>query len=162
MNAEQAEMVTSYPDGTIGVTIKYGKGYEDTWAVFRGSVDRLRAMITEYFGFRPEMVADLSLSELVVEATNIAHGNGNLAAYLGATRIGVPQPEQPQADDPWSQAEAAPPAPKDSGSTWALAEIKKQASIADLQKFWAGNQSFFADPEVMTAYKARGRELQAA
>ncbi|MGV9312573.1 hypothetical protein ACWDR0_10295 [Streptomyces sp. NPDC003691] len=155
MNAEQAEMVSSYPDGTIGVTIKYGKGYEETWANFRGSAVRLRAMIADYFGFKPEMVADLSLSELVVEATNIAHGNGNLAAYLGATRIGVPQPGQPQ-------TEAAQPATKDSASAWALAKIKDQASIADLQKFWASNQSFFSDPGVMAAYKARGRELQAA
>ncbi|MFK0099256.1 hypothetical protein [Streptomyces sp. NPDC091040] len=149
-------------DHGITITIKYGKGHEDTWAVFRGTPETVRSWITEHFGFKPEMVAELTLSELVLEATNIAHGKGNLAAYLGATVIPASQLDRPQAADPWSQAEAAPAAPKDSGSTWALAEIKKQASIADLQKFWAGNQSFFADPEVMTAYKARGRELQAA
>ncbi|MEV3858495.1 hypothetical protein AB0J38_29795 [Streptomyces sp. NPDC050095] len=144
----------------ITITIKYGKGHEDTWAVFRGTPETVRAWITEHFGFKPAMVEDLTLSELVLEATNIAHGKGNLAAYLGATVIPAPQADQSQANDPWSQAEAAPAPPQDSGSTWALSEIKKQASIGDLQKFWAGNQSFFADPEVMAAYKARGRELQ--
>ncbi|MFE0104118.1 hypothetical protein [Streptomyces sp. NPDC059009] len=149
-------------DHGITITIKYGKGYEDTWAVFKGTPEDIRSWITLHFGFKPEMVEYLTLSELVVEATNIAHGNGNLAAYLGATRIGVQQPEEQRTDDPWSQAEAAPATAQDSGSAWALAEIKKQASIGDLQKFWAGNQTFFADPEVMAAYKARGRELQAA
>ncbi|MGW2419747.1 hypothetical protein ACWC0C_10925 [Streptomyces sp. NPDC001709] len=161
MNADQAELVTSYPDGTIGVTIKYGKGYEDTWAVFRGSVRQVRQLICDYFGFECKDVTSLSLSDLVVNATNLAHGKGNIASILDARIIPDGAPEQLPANDPWAAATAAKPEPKaDNPSVWILGEIEKQTTIADLQKLWAANQAMFADPAVMAAYKARGRALK--
>ncbi|MFF4528200.1 hypothetical protein ACFY1P_02910 [Streptomyces sp. NPDC001407] len=145
----------------ISVTIKYGEGYKDTWAVFRGPSEVVRAQIVDYFGFDSEPVTNLSLSELVVEATSIAHGTGNIAGLLGG-RI-VPEQAAPAqatgAPDPWAQAEQ--PDAKEEPHGWILGEIAKQASIADLQRLWASNQSFFADPSVMAAYKAKGRELKA-
>lgn len=153
-------MIQSHEHG-ISVTIKYGKGYEDTWAVFRGPSGVIRSQIIDYFGFDSEPVTNLSLSELVVEATSIAHGTGNLAGMLGA-RI-VPEAttqEANTASDPWAQAQE--PTAKEEPNGWILGEIAKQASIADLQKLWAANQSFFSDESVMAAYKAKGRELRAA
>ncbi|MEU3265132.1 hypothetical protein [Streptomyces bacillaris] len=160
MKADQAELVASYPDGTIGVTIKYGKGYEDTWAVFRGSVGQVRELICDYFGFECKYETGLSLSDLVVNATNLAHGKGNVASILDA-RIISEAPAQTAESDPWTAASAPQEEQSTSNtSAWILGEIEKQASIADLQKLWASNQAMFADPAVMTAYKARGRALK--
>ncbi|MFI0985006.1 hypothetical protein [Streptomyces exfoliatus] len=155
-------------DHDLTITIKYGKGYEDTWAVFKGTSEAVRDRIIRFYGFRPEMVADLTDSELVVEATNIAHGKGNLAAFLGATTIGVEKTDRPRtnaarADDPWAAASASPPTQRSAvGDTadWILGEIEKAAELDDLKKLWAANQSLFADPGVMAAYKARGRALK--
>lgn len=150
------------------MTIKYGKSYEDTWAVFRGTVPEVRSLICDYFGFECKDVTGLSLSSLVVNATNLAHGKGNIAAMLDARVIAedtTPDsaPASAPANDPWATASAAKPeTPKDNGSAWILGEIEKQTSIADLQKLWASNQAMFADPAVMTAYKARGRALKTA
>ncbi|NWF28265.1 hypothetical protein HW130_18655 [Streptomyces sp. PKU-EA00015] len=161
MKADQAELVTSYPDGSIGVTIKYGKGYEDTWAVFRGSVRQVRDLICDYFGFECKDVTTLSLSDLVVNATNLAHGKGNIASILDAQIISDPALAKSAADDPWAAASAAQPESKnDNASAWILGEIQKQTTIADLQKLWAANQAMFADPSVMASYKARGRALK--
>ncbi|GGU41346.1 hypothetical protein GCM10010211_00380 [Streptomyces albospinus] len=143
----------------ITVTIKYGKGYEDTWAVFRGPSEVVRKQIIDYFGFECEPVTSLTLSELVVEATSIAHGTGNIAGLLGGRIVATEAPSDE--DDPWAAASATPaPAAKEEPNGWILGEIAKQTSVADLQKVWAANQSFFADPTVMTAYKAKGRALK--
>lgn len=153
-------MIQSNEHG-ISVTIKYGEGYKDTWAVFRGPSQVVRSQIVDYFGFDSEPVTNLTLSELVVEATSIAHGTGNIAGMLGG-RI-VPQESAPAASDPWAAASAAPaPAPQEEPNGWILGEIAKQTNITDLQKLWAANQSFFADESVMAAYKAKGRALKAA
>ncbi|MBT2544522.1 hypothetical protein J7E99_28440 [Streptomyces sp. ISL-44] len=161
MKADQAELVTSFPDGSIGITIKYGKSYEDTWAVFRGSVRQVRELLCDYFGFECKDVTSLSLSDLVVNATTLAHGKGNIASILDARIIPDDTTDAAPADDPWAAASVAPSHPEtDSGSAWILGEIEKQTSVADLQKLWAANQSHFADPAVMTAYKARGRALK--
>ncbi|MFI5861796.1 hypothetical protein [Streptomyces sp. NPDC051546] len=161
MKADQAELVTSFPDGSISITIKYGKSYEDTWAVFRGSVRQVRELLCDYFGFECKDVTSLSLSDLVVNATSLAHGKGNIASILDAQIIPADTATAAPADDPWAAASAVPSQPQtDSGSTWILGEIEKQTSVADLQKLWAANQTHFADPAVMTAYKARGRALK--
>ncbi|SNS50811.1 hypothetical protein [Actinacidiphila glaucinigra] len=167
MKADQAELVSSYADGTIGVTIKYGKSYEDTWAVFRGTVAQVRALIIDYFGFESKGVTGLSLSDLVVNATNLAHGKGNIAAILDARIIPSDAPpsapESAPADDPWAAASASQPEQKtENGSAWILGEIEKQSTLDDLKKLWAANQAMFADAAVMAAYKARGRALKSA
>ncbi|MFI1655603.1 hypothetical protein ACH4ZU_11950 [Streptomyces sp. NPDC020472] len=161
MKADQAEPVTFGADGSIGVTIKYGRGYEDTWAVFRGSVEQVRAQICGFFGFECKDWTDLSLSDLVVNATNLAHGKGNIASALGAQVISSIPPTKVPDDDPWVAASAAKAEkPTDNGSAWILGEIEKQSSTEDLKKLWAANQAMFADPAVMSAYKARGSALK--
>ncbi|MFJ3974905.1 hypothetical protein [Streptomyces sp. NPDC090021] len=159
MKADQAELVTSYADGTIGVTIKYGKSYEDTWAVFRGTVVQVRELICDYFGFECKDVTGLSLSDLVVNATSLAHGKGNIASILDARIIPEPPSEAP-ANDPWAAASAAKSETTDNKSAWILGEIEKAPSIDELKKLWAANQAMFADPAVMAAYKARGSALK--
>ncbi|MEU5433805.1 hypothetical protein AB0G73_10550 [Streptomyces sp. NPDC020719] len=147
----------------ISVTIKWGKGYEDTWAVFRGDPEGIRSQIVEFFGFMCESVTELTLSELVVEATSIAHGTGNIARYLGGTIVPQSELHEPQAGDPWAAATAPEPqATKESASGWILGEIENASSIEALQRLWAANQSAFESEQVMDAWKARGRVLKAA
>jgi len=153
------------------VTIKYGKSYDDTWAVFRGRPEEIRSDILSYFGMDPETQRGLSLSSIVINATNVAHGKGLIATALGATVIEETTTDEPAAkpaSDPWAAAASTTPvhtvadqAPaKEDPNTWILGEIEKQASVQELKKLWADNQSFFSDASVMAAWKAKGKSLQ--
>ncbi|MET8111164.1 hypothetical protein [Streptomyces prasinus] len=157
------------------VTIKYGKGYEDSWVVFEGPPQEIRAEILDYFGIDPETQSGLSLSSVVVNATNVAHGKGLIATSLGATVVEETKAEPAKpTDDPWAAAAAnvqSGPWPgsasvaepkKEDPNAWILGEIEKQTTVDGLKKLWAGNQSFFADAAVMAAWKAKGKTLQTA
>ncbi|QAX95484.1 hypothetical protein SEA_BARTHOLOMEWSD_34 [Streptomyces phage BartholomewSD] len=158
------------------VTIKYGKGYDDSWVVFEGSTPEVRAEIIDYFGMDPETQRGLSLSSIVVNATNVAHGKGLIATALGATVVeetNTAAPAKPT-EDPWAAASAAQssgPWPdsasvaepkKEDPNAYILGEIEKQTTVDGLKKLWAANQSFFSDAGVMAAWKAKGKALQAA
>ncbi|WP_329289584.1 hypothetical protein [Streptomyces pseudovenezuelae] len=156
------------------VTIKYGKGYDDTWAVFRGSASELRADILEFFGMDPATQAGLSLSSIVTNATQVAHGKALIATALGATVVEetTSEPAKPT-DDPWAAASAAQSGPwsgsasvaetkKEDPNAWILGEIEKQTTVDGVKKLWAANQSFFSDPAVMAAWKAKGKALKEA
>lgn len=158
----------------ITVTIKYGKGYDDTWAIFTGLADQVRQDIVDFFGLDRESGNRLSLSDLVVSATNVAHGVGTLAREFGATPITDPR-ERPRRDgpqargagaDPWKQAatvpDSRPESRTESSPAPSLIDLITQASSVDvLKKLWAANQAAFKDPAVMAAWKARGRALTA-
>lgn len=155
----------------ITVTVKYGKGYEESWAVFRGQADEVREDLEAYFGLDREATAEYTLSELVVHATRIAHAKGNVAGLLGGTIVkGVNQaePTQPakaaKADgtDPWVGVEQGSRQAKaeDDPNRAMLDTIAACASGDQLRTLWAENQAAFADPAVMDAWKARGRELK--
>ncbi|MEU8621436.1 hypothetical protein [Streptomyces sp. NPDC048623] len=158
---------------SITVTIKYGKGYDESWLVFKGRSGEVREDILESFGLDSDSVTGLTLSDIVVNATNIAHGKGLIATQLGATVIAEEPaaPAKPQGD-PWANVGSTPQAssawsdkpatsPEQDKSAWILGEIEKQTTRADLKKVWAANQSFFADPAVMDAYKVKGKSLPA-
>jgi hypothetical protein len=166
----------------IRATIKYGKGYDETWVSFTGTPDEVRLDIVEYFGF-PSDEAGLSLNELVIKATQIAHGIGLIATTLGGVPIpagngpdGQPAPpwktgdadegQQPAADA-WAQAEGNPaaapvktsPAPTNPNEHLYRA-VEEAATIDALKRVWAGDQAAFAaDSVLMQAYKARGKAL---
>ncbi|MFE2104294.1 hypothetical protein ACFXAF_00210 [Kitasatospora sp. NPDC059463] len=134
------------------MTIKYGKGFEDSWAVFRGSPEQVEKDITTYFGFDRESVTGLALSELVVEATRTAQSTTMLVRGLDA-RI-VPQP---------APAKSVPAGPAPANPAGGLLElIERCPNVEALKELWATNQAAFADPAVMDAWKARGRSLKAA
>ncbi|AKY03342.1 hypothetical protein FDI80_gp32 [Streptomyces phage Aaronocolus] len=162
----------------LSVTIKYGKSYDDTWAVFKGTPDEIRSDIVSYFGIMPDAVAEMTLSEIVTAATDLAHGKGNAARFLGATVVpsqsAPAKPAQTAApasnEDPWAAAASSapstpstPPAPQaEDPNAWILGEIEKQTSVDSLKRLWAENQSFFKDAAVMAAWKAKGKALSAA
>jgi hypothetical protein len=156
----------------LSVTIKYDKGHDATWAVFRGTTGEIRADILDFFGMDPATQVGLSLSSVVTNATQIAHGKGLIATALGATVVEeTTEPAKPT-DDPWAAASAAQssaPWPgsasvtepkKEDPNAYILGEIEKQTTVDGLKKLWAGNQSFFSDAAVMAAWKAKGKSLQ--
>ncbi|MFE9924250.1 hypothetical protein ACFYQA_22510 [Streptomyces sp. NPDC005774] len=157
------------------VTIKYGKGYDDTWTVFEGPPQEVRAEILDYFGMDPATQQGLSLSSVVVNATNVAHGKGLIATALGATVVEETKAEPAKpSEDPWAAAATQSSAPwsgsasvaeqskAEDPNAWILGEIEKKGTVQELKKLWAENQSFFSDASVMTAWKARGKALQTA
>ncbi|WP_367135761.1 hypothetical protein [Saccharothrix sp. HUAS TT1] len=160
----------------LSVTIKYDKGHDATWAVFTGTPESIRQDIASYFGVASATLADLSLHEIVVNMTQIAHGVTTAATLLGATVIPtqgqtpVSAPPKPGQDvwadagntastPPWQDLPAAPAAPERNPL---LDQIAAAPTIPDLQRLWAENQAAFADGALMDAYKARGRALKAA
>jgi hypothetical protein len=155
----------------LSVTIKYDKGHDATWAVFRGTTGEIRADILDFFGMDPATQVGLSLSSVVTNATQIAHGKGLIATALGATVVEeTTEPAKPT-DDPWAAASASQSGPwpgsasvtepkSEDPNAYILGEIEKQTTVDGLKKLWAGNQSFFADPAVMAAWKAKGKSLQ--
>ena len=149
------------PGGSTGITIKYGKGYEDTWANFRGSLVQIRENLIVFFGLTADETAGLTLSEVVLQATNLAHAKGNLGAALGATPIATKaMASAPATGDVWAEAGgAATPAKKEgpSQSEILIETIGKTDGVDALKRLWAENQAAFADTSVMDAWQARGR-----
>lgn len=156
----------------ISVTIKYPeqKKYEGApWAVFKGSVEQVRAQIVAYFGFDADQVAGMSLHEVVLLAQSSAKNAGMLATTLGAVPVSQEsQPEQsgPTGESVWSQVgsnqPAATPPADENPNAGLISLIEGAASLEDLKRLWFDNKAAFdADPKVQDAYKARGKFLKA-
>jgi hypothetical protein len=157
----------------LSVTIKYDKGHDATWAVFRGTTTEIRADILDFFGMDPATQVGLSLSSVVTNATQIAHGKGLIATALGATVVEETSEPAKPTDDPWAAAANVQSGPwpgsasvaepkKEDPNAYILGEIEKKTSVQELKKLWAENQSFFSDAAVMAAWKAKGKALSAA
>lgn len=163
--------IGSDPKGRgIQVTIKYGKGYEETWVSFAGLPDEIREDIVQYFDLDPSSIEGLSLSEVVVTATNLAHAKGTLASTFGATVIPPGQEYKPAATskpqgDVWesvgqaAQAQASPAEPEKNPM---LAVIEAETTVDGLKRLYAENPQAFQDAEVLAAWKARGKALKGA
>lgn len=145
----------------ISVTLKYGKGFEESWAVFRGeTAAELKNSIADYFGLDHNL--DLTLHELVINVTGIAHGTATAAAALGAVAIPSSDTEKAPAAESSGDLWDETPAQEAAAGPSILDRIAACASVDDLKALWADNQAAFNDASVMEAWKARGRELKAA
>lgn len=150
---------------SVKVTIKYGKGYEESWAVFEGSIDQLRLDIAGYFGMDENYVGALTLHEVVSQATAVAHGTSNVMTTLGGTVVNQEKPQAgPTGASAWDRVdgEAGGEQHVESSHAWLVDALGKAESLDALKKLWAENQSAFSDATVTDAYKARGKELKAA
>lgn len=156
----------------VTVTIKYGKDFSDSWAVFRGSVEGVRANIIAYFGFDGAKLAGNTLNEVVVMATSHAHGMRTAGASLGATVLPSQRTES-AAPATTGTATVETEAPATAGDVWGedsadagpnplFAQVEAITSIDDLKRLWAENQAAFAEGELLEAYKAKGKALKAA
>ncbi|MFI2674004.1 hypothetical protein ACH5AU_31360 [Streptomyces albidoflavus] len=148
---------------SVQVTVKSGREQDDWWAVFRGANHEVYDDLSVFFGLDSENVTNLSLHELVSEASKLAQGAALITKGLGATPIPAPQPS---AGDPWTEA-AHPAAPAEvsaaqDSTTALLDQVAACATTEELKRLWATNQAAFADQAVMDAWKARGRALKGA
>lgn len=137
----------------ISVTIKQ-EGRDSTWLVFRGeSIDKVRDALIGAFGMDPESVDGLTLNEVSIMATSIAKGASSAAQGLGAT---------PVKKAAWSKAknESAQQQPAEVKEHPMLAQIRDCGDVSSLKELWAANKAVFeAEAEIMSAWKARGKEL---
>lgn len=155
----------------VTVTIKYGKGYEETWAVFRGTVQEVREMVIDYFGITPDAITELSTHELVINVTNLAHGTGNVAAMLGGTVIAAPVTAAPAitGGNPWEGLEenhtdsnAMDPIlpPQEKPNAWLYPMIADSTTVDELRRLYATHSTILeSDADVKAAWSARGKEL---
>lgn len=142
------------------VTIKYGKEFDKTWAVFRGNVEEIRSDLLAYFAVDAEAVAGLTLHELVVNCTKLAQGSATVAGLLGGTVIPASSSPAPGSGGTAFDEPAAPAQPEAPAVNPLLAVIEAQTDVDGLKRVWAENQAAFADAELMAAWKARGKALQ--
>jgi hypothetical protein len=149
------------------VTIKYDKGHDSTWAVFRGeTVLVLRDQIVEFFNIDKEFAASLTLHELTQNATQQAHGVATAVRGLGGTvvpaqRTATKTDEAQTGGDAWAQAEAGAAKEGEDPLAFYYAGVEAATSRPELKKFWAENQQAFEDEALMAAYKAKGKALPA-
>lgn len=172
----------------LSVTIKYDKGHDATWAVFRGLPAEVREDIIGYFGLDSASVSGLTLHELTVNATHVAHGVGAVATTLGGVAIGSSQAESakiaarltggvpPKGGDPndgeaqanpWARNGDEPPAeeekPAANPNAHLYTAIENAADVDALKRIWAEDQAAFAnDAELLATWKAKGKALKAA
>ena len=162
------------PQEAMTVTIKYGKGYDETWAVFRGNVWQIRADLIAYFGIDVDYASGLTLHELVVAATHVAHGTGAVAAVLGGTPISATEAltGEPTGKAAWAEAEKETALPYGGSPTTDAAPANPNADLigllegaattGDLKALWATHQAAFSDKDVKATYSKRGKALKAA
>lgn len=147
-------------DGTVGVTVKYGRGYEETWANFRGTVLDVRQTIIDYFGLGTEETEGLSLHEVVVNVTKLAHAVAAASSGLGGTVI-----SGGGKGGGWSKAASggSPATPAEPERNPLYAKIEGTSDVAALKELFARNKAAFeADAELLQAWKDKGKALTVA
>jgi hypothetical protein len=153
-------------DHGLTVTFKHGKAYDDTWTVIKAlSVSELRHDLLAYFDIDASAVEGLTTFELVTNLTGVVHGSSNAATMLGA--VAIPQVDRAsleQTDNPWAGLDDDDTKEETYLSTESPFQhlfdaMNAATDVKELQKVWATNQAAFQNEELMTAYKARGKEL---
>lgn len=149
-------------EASFSVTFKYGKGYDETWVVFKGNPAIVRDDIISYFGLSKSDYEGVQTDQLVRDATNIAHGK---AAQLVATALGGEVVKEEAVDTPTAPSSESAPAAKaeeSDSNKYILDQIEAQTSVDGLKRLYAENKDFFAEPSVLTAWKTKGKALKAA
>lgn len=171
----------SADEATPSVTIKYGKEFDKTWAVFRGAPSAIRSQIEAYFGFT--LGEGTTLHDVVVYATDVAQGKrqvpvsgtwsqqgssagppsmeqavDNVQQSLGGTVVSDSD-EKPSV---WEQAKqpVEAPAPENPHASL-IAQLEAAPSVDRLKELYAKNRTAFEAEDVKAAYKARGKALSA-
>jgi hypothetical protein len=171
-------------DGRTSVTFKTGAKDKESLINFSGARQFVRAEMIAFFGLKPSECDGRSDYEVRVMCDQIAQAVALMQDQLGATLApkeeSKPASTQPRDQipaavhesmkdgDPWAQAEgnAEPaktePEPAPDPKVVMLDTIASQTNVKDLQRVWSENKVLFEDSEIMAAYKAKGKSLQAA
>lgn len=150
----------------LGVTIKTGKGYDDTWLTFTGSPEQVRALIKETFELDD---TDLTLFEVVQNATQTAHGvSAAVSGLKGRVTKGRPSTPADEAQQPSGgdveQPSEEPPAEDRDPYDVLNEQIEAMKTVDDLRLLYANNSEMFtAETDqakaAKKAWSAKGKAL---
>lgn len=126
----------------IVFTLKHGKGYDDSWAVFRGDAQTIRKNAMEFYGVTEDQVTGLDPAE-VLEAIRLSvQGSG-----LNTTPTQAPK-EKPEG------------IPQVETDKTLLQRVESAATVADIDALWVANKDAFNDSKVIAAAKKRKAEIE--
>lgn len=150
-------MSEPWSGGETTATIKFGRGHEDPWLVFKGTPERVKEQIVVAFGTDVEEAEGLTLAELVVNVTKTAQGARTASAGLGGTVI---------KQGGWARAAQEEAAPAEPAVNPLFAKVEALTAIegpGGLKDLYARNaDAFKADAELMAAWTAKGKALKEA
>lgn len=142
----------------LGLTIKYGKGYEEPWLTAKGNSESIKAGLAAFFGLDREEIEGLTAHEVVLNCKKLAIGTSAVVAGLGGTVINGTRP----ARGGWQAAAegSAPAEPAEPERNPLFATIDAATTVDAVKDIYARNvDAIKADPELLAAWKAKGKEL---
>lgn len=142
----------------LSATLKYGKGYEDSWLVIRAdNAADLKKAIEEATGLSGE---GLSVVDLIHNAASHVHQVSKMGTALGATVI-AETPAEPAAPAQVQAQAAAPaaPAPQAQGPSLEdqIASAKSASELSDL--FLKNKAAFTGDKALMDKLQERSKQV---
>jgi hypothetical protein len=149
----------------VTVTVKAGSGYDVPWIVFNGAPEDIKQQIILTFGFGAHEALELTLAELVVQATLSFQSQFVVARDLGGKVLGHERLDEGQAATAAEtrQQIAESVASPDEATPLddpLLAEIAEAESKDELTNIWKRNQAAFkARADIRQAVAARRAEL---
>lgn len=160
-------MSNPHEPGRISVTFKHD-GKDGTWLVVHGNAAEVREQIIEVFQMEAE--ADAPLYDLINEATSLYKAAGNARSSLGGRVI---PPSQQQSEKPQGNGSAwervgsgasAPAEPEvDPNVARIEAAIEEATDVTSLKELYARNKVHFdTNPDLLAAYKAKGKSLSSS
>ncbi|WP_405056951.1 hypothetical protein OG474_29955 [Kribbella sp. NBC_01505] len=174
-------METCDMDGRLSVTFKTGEKFKESLINFSGAREFVRSEMIAYFGLKPSECDGRTDYEIrlmcdrVAQAVEIVSNKlGAVIATKGEVQAGdaalAKQNETEAAGaDPWAGVGEATAEPAKSAEPEVdprrvvLDTIESVTSVKDLHRLWSENKAMFeANPDVMAAYKVRGKALQVA
>lgn len=151
----------------LTVTIKSGKGYEDTWLVFNGSPAQVKANMAEVFGLDPDL--DVTISEYALLGQAQFQAIESVQQILGGrsippSREGKPTGGWPDTSTGANPFAAAAGAASTEGEVDPVAVVKAKIEAAtgrtQLKDLWLDNQALFNEhAELGELYSAKGKSL---
>lgn len=142
----------------LSATLKYGKGYEDSWLVIRAdNAADLKKAIEEATGLSGE---GLSVVDLIHNAASHVHQVSKMGTALGATVIAETTAEPAAPAQAQAQAAApAAPAPQAQGPSLEdqIASAKSASELSDL--FLKNKAAFTGDKALMDKLQERSKQV---
>ena len=154
------------------ITIKNGKGYEESWFVCSDDKAPIRGQLIEHFGLNPEDCEGLTTHDIAVNCTKMAQSISYVAKTLGGTIVSsrattpdeAQQPSGPTAAEVFAAAKRGEALPDEPTVDPVLARIEAATAGADLKALYAEMQ-VAGTPivgDALAAWKARGKALKGA
>lgn len=142
--------------GEVTATVKFGKGYDDPWLVFRGDPDQISEQVIASFGL--EETEGLTLAELIVNASKQAQAVRAASAGLGGSVISQGNGRR----NAWAEA-AGSTEPAQPERNPLYGKLEEVTDVAALKELYARNKAAFdGDAELLAAWKAKGKSLTEA